>query len=166
MMFLVPDKQSASRRRFDAAHELGHLILHSQAAHGDDVLEAEANAFAGALLLPAEPFLSEFPRRLDWQALLVLKQRWGASLALLVRRAFDLQAISEATYRRAFQQLNQLDWRRIEPQEPSMERPSLIEKALKVLDDAGLSRSQVAAELDLHPAYLDKLTARAVSAAA
>jgi hypothetical protein len=58
------------RRRFSAAHELGHFVLHRQAmgrfradtdatlreAEGDaaDLMEREANRFAAELLMPAE----------------------------------------------------------------------------------------------------------------
>ncbi|MBK8210507.1 MAG: ImmA/IrrE family metallo-endopeptidase [Rhodospirillales bacterium] len=42
-IFLGADKQSAARSRFDAAHELGHLILHRGVAEED--LEADLNRF-------------------------------------------------------------------------------------------------------------------------
>jgi hypothetical protein len=60
-------KQSAVRSRFDAAHELGHLILHRDISQEDlenpkmrARLEKEANQFAGAFLLPRTSLLGEF----------------------------------------------------------------------------------------------------------
>lgn len=61
---IVPWNTSRSRDRFTIAHELGHYFLHY--SEGDDARsfyrygrsrqEAEANAFAAALLMPAEFF--------------------------------------------------------------------------------------------------------------
>ena len=52
LIFLSIDKASASRRRYDVAHELGHLLMHGECLAGDKVIEREADAFAGAFLLP------------------------------------------------------------------------------------------------------------------
>jgi Zn-dependent peptidase ImmA (M78 family) len=54
-------EQWPNRRRFTIAHELGHFILHrrnpdylaSPGATGLPLVEAEAHAFAAALLMPA-----------------------------------------------------------------------------------------------------------------
>lgn len=153
-IFLVSEKGSGSRRRWDCAHELGHLLLHVGVAPGDARHEQEANRFAGAFLLPRTPFLAECPRRLDWNRLRALKRRWGVSLAALVRRAFDLGIYTEATYRRAYTQLNHLGWRASEPDEPRMEKPTLMHRALGMLDAAGHSMKQVAADLGLREEWL------------
>ncbi len=69
----VEKAQSAARKRFTVAHELGHLILHQgkelridtkfrvnlrspESSTAEDVEEIEANAFGAALLMP-ETFL-------------------------------------------------------------------------------------------------------------
>ena len=65
-------KQSATRLRWDIAHELGHLVLRHDASADDvDEHEAQADKFAGAFLVPAAPFIREFPKggRLPWQEL-------------------------------------------------------------------------------------------------
>lgn len=54
------ETESASRRRFTLAHELGHLMLHARASEGmfrdvtfrGDPQEREANEFAGDLVMP------------------------------------------------------------------------------------------------------------------
>lgn len=147
MIFLTTDKQSGSRRRFDAAHELGHLIGHRGCPAGDAHLENIANRFASALLLPEVPFRAECPSRLSWPALRTLKRRWGVSLQALVRRAFDLGIYSESTYRRAFVQLGQFGWRNAEPDEPPMERPSLLQTVVAQLEKHGMSGERIAAKL-------------------
>lgn len=138
VIFLGNGKESATRRRFDGAHELGHLLFHRESKPGDREIEAQANHFAAAFLLPEEPFAAECPRQLKWPALLELKKRWKVSLAAMVRRAYDLGIYSEATYRRGFSQLNRRGWRKDEPVEPEMERPSLIRDAFsKVRETKG-----------------------------
>lgn len=62
-IFLGNDKQSAFRRQFDAGHELGHILMHSDiddqevlSREENKLLEKQANYFASALLLPADAF--------------------------------------------------------------------------------------------------------------
>lgn len=71
----VANEQAPARQRFTIAHEIGHLLLHAgeelhvdtdfrvnlrsdSSSKGSDVTEIEANAFAAALLMPAD-FLSQ-----------------------------------------------------------------------------------------------------------
>ena len=44
--------KSGEHRRFDAAHELAHLVLHRHAAPNGHEAEKDAQAFAGAFLMP------------------------------------------------------------------------------------------------------------------
>lgn len=69
-IFLVSEKGSTSRARFDAGHELGHLVMHADVAPGSAEAERDANRFASAFLLPKEPFLAECPRWLDFDHLM------------------------------------------------------------------------------------------------
>lgn len=150
VVFLSTVKESASRRRFDAAHELGHLLMHVDVSPGDPALEKEADAFASAFLLPRSTFAAECPRRLSWPHLRELKRRWKVSLAAMVRRAYDLGIYSEATYRRSYMQLNKRGWRENEPEEPTMERPRVLREVIHLLERAGYPRSQVAERVHLH----------------
>src|SRR5690606_8603385 len=54
---------TAERRRFTVAHELGHLVLHRHGALAGREAEREADAFAGALLVPAGDLRANPPRR-------------------------------------------------------------------------------------------------------
>lgn len=133
IVFLVEDSEP-SRLRYDAAHELGHLIMHVDVAPGNPELERQANRFAAAFLLPRDSFLPECPSRLNWEHFYELKRRWRVSVQALVRRAFDLGKISEATYRRAFVQLNARNERMHERFEPEPEAPTMIASALKEIE--------------------------------
>lgn len=159
MMFLSTDKGVASRRRFDAAHELAHLVAHRGCSSNDSALEPIADRFASAFLLPDAPFRAECPTRLSWPSLRAMKSRWGVSLQAIVRRAYDLGIYSEATYRRACVQWGQHGWRETgEPDEPPMEHPTLIENVIAQLAAAGHPPSAIAAALR----FSDRLLADAV----
>ncbi len=137
-IFLILDKGSTSRSRFDAAHELGHLIMHADARPGDAVLEREANRFASAFLLPRESFGRESPTRLDWGHLRELKERWKVSIAAILHRAFKLGRISVYSYRRGFVHLNRTNQRKNEPCEPPYEAPTALVSALRLVERSGL----------------------------
>lgn len=168
LMFLVMEDHSPSRSRFDAAHELGHLIMHADVSPASQEVERQANRFASAFLMPRESFLAECPKRIVWSQLEALKARWRVSLSALVRRAYDIGCFSEATYRRACMQLNQRynpgGVRAPEPREPAIEIPTVITDAIQALDESdpiaalaerlGLSASAVAMLLPFHaPAH-------------
>jgi Zn-dependent peptidase ImmA (M78 family) len=158
MIFLSVDKAVSSRRRYDVAHELGHLLMHGECAAGDKVLERQADYISGAFLLPRMPFLAECPTRLNWPKLREMKRRWGVSLLAIVRRAFDLGVFSEATYRRAHVQYTRYGWRSDgEPEEPALERPTLIERCIQQLADAGQPFRVTAAKLNHWPRMFDSL---------
>jgi Zn-dependent peptidase ImmA (M78 family)/transcriptional regulator with XRE-family HTH domain len=141
LIFLNSEKESSSRNRFDAAHELGHFVMHADYLPGDPAQEAAAHYFAGAFLLPRESFVHECPRRLRWEQFIELKRRWGVSLAALVRRAKDLHMISQDTFRRAMVQIGKRGWRTNEPVEPPVETPTVISGALRMI--AGHSASVI-----------------------
>ena len=133
LVFLVTTKGSPSRARFDAAHELGHLVMHVDASPGSPVLEREANYFAGAFLLPKNSFVRECPSRFIWSHFCELKRRWKVSIAAMVKRGHQLGQLSDASYRRAFTYLNRTKQRLEEPFEPEEERPALVARALGLL---------------------------------
>lgn len=133
-VILASNKGDAARSRFDAAHELGHLVLHHDAYPADPVTEREANRFAAEFLTPAHAIAKELPWRADWRALAALKLRWRVSIAMLLLRARDLGVLSESAYRRAVVELNRRGWRRDEPGslgEP--ERPEVLGRAMELL---------------------------------
>ena len=126
---------SASRRNFDLAHEIGHLVMHRGMLTGDIETENAADRFASAILMPRRTFEPEFAiRRFSLEHVLALKQRWNTSAAAITRRAFDLKLIDATTYRRANQQMSARGWKRYEPLEPPLYRPELLTSALAGLE--------------------------------
>ena len=146
------DKDSTSRARFDLAHECGHLVMHEGIETGDPETETEANRFASAFLLPRGAFFREFPRtrQIDWKAMFHLKDRWGASVQAIVRRASDLGIITAVQYRNANVYMSRNGWKRGEPCEPQPEFPEIIPLAIKALKDIqGISCADMAERLHI-----------------
>jgi Zn-dependent peptidase ImmA (M78 family)/DNA-binding XRE family transcriptional regulator len=149
VVILGSDKGDAARSRFDAAHEIGHLVCHPDADPGG-VQEQQAHGFAAELLMPRAHFLSVLPHRFDLGTYARLKQEWGVSIAALLYRARSLEVISDAAYRRAIMIMNKHYGRRSEPYPlERTEMPTLLATACKVAQQAGIGREQIAAEVCL-----------------
>jgi Zn-dependent peptidase ImmA (M78 family)/transcriptional regulator with XRE-family HTH domain len=130
-------KQSAVRSRFDAAHELAHLILHRDISQEDlespkirARLEKEANQFAGAFLLPKPSLLSEF-YSIRLNHLKGLKQRWKVSMQAIAHRAMQIGALDEEQYINFRKQMSAQKWLTAEPldDEIPFEQPGFLKKA-------------------------------------
>jgi Zn-dependent peptidase ImmA (M78 family)/transcriptional regulator with XRE-family HTH domain len=137
VVFLNPAKGDKPRCRFDAAHELGHLVLHHDAEPGNRIVENQAQDFAAEFLTPRDEITSELPRRLDWECLHQVKRRWGVSLKALVYRAHKLGVIGESGYRTGMITLAR--WGDPEPGDLGpRESPILLGKAMQILADTGI----------------------------
>ena len=146
LVFLSSEKTSCSRARFDAAHELGHLILHRWAGLEDledkktlKRIEHEADLFAGAFLLPLNSFLDElFSTRID--AFLPMKRRWKISIQAMVYRCKHLGVIDEEQATNLFKTISFRKWRRAEPYDDTIppEEPQLLNRAANLLLSSGL----------------------------
>lgn len=151
-IFLASDKGSAARARFDVAHELGHLCLHRwvSAVEIEDAgrlkqIEAEANRFAGAFLLPRRSFPNEVysPRA---EAFIPLKERWKVAIQAMVYRCKDLELFDDRQVTNIYKQISFKKWRTKEPLDGPggipLERPTL----LKTIAELVLSKGQAAIE--------------------
>ncbi|HEX8007070.1 MAG TPA: XRE family transcriptional regulator, partial [Trebonia sp.] len=118
VVVLNPVKRDYYRQRFDVAHELGHLVMHSDAEPGGRIVEAQANRFAAELLMPAAEIRDLLPASMggdSWRTLARLKEQWGTSIQALLYRARWLGRLSEVSYRNAMATLTARGWRRNEP---------------------------------------------------
>ncbi len=144
-ILLGSDKGSSVRSRFDAAHELGHLILHRDISQDDMEaratrvrIEHEANWFAGAFLLPRGSLFKEFYSTRA-SHLRGLKQRWLVSMQAIAHRAKDIGAIDENQYVAFRIQMTKRKELTKEPLDDliPMERPGLLFNAWNKLVDNG-----------------------------
>jgi AraC-like DNA-binding protein len=88
---------------------------------------------------------------MDLHALDDLSSAWGVSVESLIYRCREVGSISDSTYRRAFQRLNQLRQIGLFQPEPATahpgEIPALLTRAFDIASDHGLSIAELADEL-------------------
>lgn len=154
---LGADKGSPLRSRFDAAHELGHLILHRQVDRSrltsSDLkrIEDQAHLYAGAFLLPAKTFTQDlYCIALD--TLKALSPKWKVSIAAMIKRATNLELISEEKAHRLWIQISKLGYRKKEPldSELPIEEPRILLRSMELyLNTSGLKPSQILFDLAL-----------------
>ena len=127
LVLLTDHKQdNYVRSRFDASHELGHLVMHSRSEPGPKALESQAHTFASAFLLPDKHAHAQLPSRLNaagWSRLAEMKRVWGISLAALLLRARRLEIVSADAYQSAMRYMSSRGWRTQEPGDREMGRP-------------------------------------------
>lgn len=92
-LFFINKNIPGDRWRFSLAHELGHIILHDSPRHD---MEKEANRFAGEFLMPACD-IGPSVCSLGFGKLFDLKMYWKCSMQAIIKRAKDMQTISERT---------------------------------------------------------------------
>jgi Zn-dependent peptidase ImmA (M78 family)/DNA-binding XRE family transcriptional regulator len=136
LVLMSPLKDDKARSRFDAAHELGHLVVHAGVEPGSTVVESQAMAFAAEFLMPRAEIEDSLPTRVDWETFHALKRHWGVSLRALVYRAHTLGRLSDLSYRRANRQLKQWGYPEPGPLGPP-ESPSLLGAAAELLEQSG-----------------------------
>lgn len=145
-IFLGADKGVAVRSKFDLAHELGHLIMHRTVRNKKlstpkdfKLIEAQANRFASAFLLPEETFLADLTTP-SLDAFWLLKEKWRVSIALMVVRCRDLNLFDEDDYRRLWINLSRRGWRKKEPLDDSIpvEESKFLKRAIMLLIEKGI----------------------------
>jgi Zn-dependent peptidase ImmA (M78 family)/transcriptional regulator with XRE-family HTH domain len=106
------------RYRYNVAHELGHIFTTCPRQLSEKEQESLAHRFAAALLVPANVArkeLGEKRRHLDFGELGVLKLKYGLSMQAWVRRAKDLEVISDSVYKSLCIEISSRGWRQQEP---------------------------------------------------
>lgn len=149
-VFLNPEKGTGDRQRFNAAHELAHLVLHRHVPNPPDRdIEREAHAFAAAFLLPAAQFEREAPRVADIDEFRPVKRRWKVSIAAMVRRCRDLGLLTRWQYEDAVKEIGRRGWRTREPVEIDHEDSRLHRLMFERFVTEGVGPRRLAELLDL-----------------
>ncbi len=142
--------KSAERSIFDAAHELGHLVLHKhgatpQGSKGkkepnspfEDTrnTEIEANKFSAAFLMPEEDVRLRVPRFITADVIIKAKRRWRVSAMALAYRMHHFQRpmLTEWQYRSICIELGKRGYRSGEPVGISQESSVLWKMVLAEL---------------------------------
>ena len=148
--------KTAERSRFDAAHELGHLILHRHTGSSHPKAESEADEFASAFLMPPEDVMAEIRWVRSLDDLVIKKQRWGVSTAALAYTLHKMGKISDWHYRGYCIALGKLG-RNVEPRPMPQETSQVWSKILTDLWRQGISLSRLADRLSLPERELNSL---------
>lgn len=151
-------KKTTEHSRFDAAHELGHLVLHRHGYNQGVDAEKEANQFASAFLMPRSSIIATAPRFVTVASLIKMKKTWGVSVAALNYRLHSLKLTSEWVNRSICIELSKLGFRTSEPDPIPPENSQVLEKVFSALRLEKISRVEVARQLNLHVSELYKLT--------
>jgi len=156
--------KSAERSRLDAAHELGHLVLHR---HADDHqrIEIDAQRFASAFLMPREDVIAHAPRIPSVDSILRGKVRWRVSAMAYAHRLSALGLLSPWQYRRLCQEMASSGFRSSEPNPQPRESSLLLKKVLESLRQEGHGRRVIAGEINIYVEELDRLLFGLVPAA-
>lgn len=166
VIVLSSDKENYFRSRFDAAHELGHIILHRNIDRSilnkslsHKILEDQAHYFAGAFLLPAISYSRDLVPSIDFFR--SLKPKWNVSISMQIMRCRHLHLIDENREKSLWVNLSRRKWRKIEPLDDSTraEKPNLISKSIEMLIDERVKhKEQIAQDLHLSGADLEKIS--------
>jgi Zn-dependent peptidase ImmA (M78 family) len=156
--------KSAERSRFDAAHELAHLVLHihGMTSGGRDI-EREADMFASAFLINRGDLIGHMGRVNSLARLVSAKKRWGVSVSALARTAFDAGLISDWHYRELCKQMSHLGYRTTEPQGLAREKSTLWRMVFDELWKDGITRDRIAAELHIPLDEIESLVGELVT---
>lgn len=146
-VFLDTSK-TGERIRFDAAHELGHLVLHCEhgAPQGREA-EHQAHRFASAFLMPKESVFAADLFNASLQHVLRARRRWGVAAMALTHRLHDLNLVSDWRYRELCIQLSARGYRTSEPGGIAQERSQVLDKVLHALRERGVGTEDIASEL-------------------
>ncbi|WP_328399468.1 ImmA/IrrE family metallo-endopeptidase [Streptomyces sp. NBC_00390] len=151
--------KSVERGRFDAAHELGHLVMHgSDKECSGPEAERQANDFASAFLMPASSVLGHMPSGAHVDQIIQAKSIWKVSAMALTYRMHDLGLLTDWQYRSACTELSKRGYRKDEPHGmKKRETSQVLTKVFQGLRANGVRPAAVAGELGLTVDEMNKM---------
>ena len=152
-------RTSAERSRMDAAHELGHLVLHAKGgAQRNRRAEEDAKKFGASFLMPRRSVIGRVRPGATLHEVIQAKSFWKVSAVSLVFRLRELEMLTSYQYRQLFIELSKRGYRTKEPK-PHAEREAsqVLEKVLRRLHERGVTTNKIADDLSVYPGELSKL---------
>jgi Zn-dependent peptidase ImmA (M78 family) len=142
-------QKSGERSRFDAAHELAHLVLHrNETPQGKDI-EKEADRFASFFLMPKDTILALNGRFHTIQDILRLKHNWKVSAMALIVQMKNLGVLSEWQYKSLIIEASKMGLRTKEINGIPREVSKLIPNLIGSLKNQGIGIKDIANDLNL-----------------
>ncbi|MGH2957926.1 MAG: ImmA/IrrE family metallo-endopeptidase, partial [Solirubrobacterales bacterium] len=149
-------KKTAEHSRMDAAHELGHLVMHAHGGPSGREAETQAQAFGAAFLMPAASIVAEVPPGARLPQLVKHKQRWKVSAWNIAHRCHKLRLLTEWQYRSICVALS----KRGKANEPRpmrrQETSQVLRKIFRALRAENVTKAEVARQLHVPADELNK----------
>ena len=158
-------QKTAERCRFDAAHELGHLVLHRHGGPSGREAEDQANQFAAEFLMPSADVMAVIPRISKLNQIVQAKTRWGVSVQALTYRPHRLEITTEWQNRTFCIQLTKHGYRDAEPNGIKREQSIVWQKVLTALWKERTTKADISRELHLPEAEIENLLSGVTSIA-
>ena len=147
-VLLASDKMSYARRQMDAAHEMGHAILHRNVSNVElsenfKLIEKQAFRLASAFLLPQSSYPLEVAA-LTLSELETKKERWRVSIKAQIMRLKSLDIIDQDYYVHMNKIYSSRRWAGVEPFDKlwPLEKPKLLKQAFFAITDASIKTRQ------------------------
>ena len=141
-IILTDNNESSVRRRFNVAHEIGHILLHNSVESVHDysskelknIIERQANSFASHFLLPSGAF-EESLLSTSLEYYKDLKKYWKVSIQAMVFKTHSLGLIYDDQSFYLNKKISWNKWRTKEPYDDliPVEKPSLMDTVYKMI---------------------------------
>ena len=149
--------KTSEHGRLDAAHELGHLVLHKHGGPKGRKAEEQANIFASSFLMPTESVLSEIPRIHTLNQIIETKKIWSVSVMALIHRLNKLRIMSDWQYRMFCIDATEKGYRTAEPFGIAREISVVWQKVLTTLWTERVTKADIAHALHIPPGEIENL---------
>lgn len=158
VLFFININSPADRIRMTLCHELGHMILHTTSLVDDEIMEKEADKFAGCFLLPTNEIRPQLRNKFNLRHLANLKMHWKVAMQAIAVRAEELDLITPYQYKMFFIEMGKLGYRKREPYEPPKEKPRLLRIMIKYhTDQLGYTKQDLSDLLQIYPEEIDSM---------
>lgn len=152
-MIVINKNMPNDHKKFTLAHEIGHIIMHIPFAEDPDfiseydldVVEKQADQFAGAFLIPREQAKYTL-RDITYSKLDEFKTYWKVSKQAIICRARDVGIINEVRFKTLFIELSRNGERKKERITIPLDEPKLLKKIIEAYE-AEYSRKEIAEDI-------------------
>lgn len=146
----------------DAAHELGHLVLHKHAGTQPNTIfsrhsEREANQFASAFLMPINDVKAKIQKPVTVSIILKEKKRWRVSAMALAYRLHTIGHLSDWQYKSTCIELGRQGYRSGEPEGIEGDTSAVWKKILTQLWAERTTKDEIAKNLKIPLDELESL---------
>ena len=171
-IMLTDNHESAVRRRFNVAHELGHILLHNgvESIHEysqtelKNIIEYQANLFAAHFLLPSAAF-SDSLLSISLEYYIDLKKYWKVSLQSMIQKTYTLALINDDQRLYLNKRIAKNKWKTKEPydEQLTIEQPEVFQKVYHmILEHQVIPASQLNQAFKLPKEEIEKILGTAI----